>query len=93
MFEKPDEVDTNFGLINRALTFLAGYDIYICTSTDRFVGRLLDAHANIHRIKGHSLLGAFDSEKYAKAQAFCRTGRYANAIRIEIDQMTIKKIP
>ena len=37
MFEKPDEVDTTFGLINRALTFLAGYGIYVCTSTDRFV--------------------------------------------------------
>ena len=25
MYEKPNEVDTTFGLVNRALTFLAGY--------------------------------------------------------------------
>ena len=53
---------------------------------------MLDAHANIHKIKGHALFGAFDFEKYTQAQAYCMTGRYANAIRIAIDQMERKNI-
>ena len=93
MRETPPEVDTTFGLVNRALTFLAGYCMYVSISTDRFVGRMLDAHANILRIKGHALVGAFDSEKYTKAQAYCRTGRYANAIQIAIDQIKKKCLP
>ena len=31
MYERPDEVDTTFGLVNRALTFPAGYGIYVAT--------------------------------------------------------------
>ena len=87
MYAKPKEVDTTFGLVNHATTFLAGYGIYVCTSTDRFVGRMLDADANIHKTNGHAFFGAFDSNKYTMAQAYCRAGRYANAIRMAVGQM------
>ena len=69
------------------------YGIYVCTSTDRFVGRMVDAHATIQKIKGHSFFGAFDSDKYIKVQAYCRAGRYANAIRIAVEQMKGNNIP
>ena len=52
MFEYPSNVNMDFGTINSALAFLAGYDIYVCTSTDRFVGIMSDAHATIYRVKG-----------------------------------------
>ena len=72
---------------------LAGYGIYVCTSTDRFVGRMLDAHAKAHDVKGHLLTGAFNSEKYIKGQTYCRIRRYANTIRIAIKELKRISIP
>ena len=65
----------------------------MCTSTDPFVGRMGDAHATIHRVKGHAVLGTFDLAKYTKARAYCRVGRYANSIQIAIAKMKEHKIP
>ena len=42
MLTDPDEVNNSVGFIQKALCFLAGYGIYICTSTGRIVGRMLD---------------------------------------------------
>ena len=85
MFEKVNEIDTTFVLIKRALTFITGYDIYVCTVTVRIVGIIMGAHANIHIIKGHRILAVFDFEKYVKVQSYYRIGTYANAIRFVID--------
>ena len=45
MLTDPDEVDNSIGFMHLALSFLAGYGIYISTATDRLVGRMLDTHA------------------------------------------------
>ena len=73
--------------------FLAGYGIYIGTLTDRFVGRMLDAHAKGQRITGHRLFGAFDAERYIRAQAYRTIGRCVNPIRIAISEINIINIP
>ena len=93
IFKDPSKISTDFGTINRALAFLSGYSIYVCTSTDRFVCRKLHAHAIIHRFKGHPLIGGFDATKFSKAQMYCRVCKYANTIRMAMVKITELGIP
>ena len=81
MFADPEKFDNNFGLIPKAMSFLTGYGIYICTSTDRFVRRMLDIFAKQRKASGHVVIGLFDEKVYKKVQDYYRIGYYANSFR------------
>ena len=50
-----------YGLVPRAMAFLAGYGIYVTVATDKLVGRMLDNYAAKHNVHGHPLVGPFNS--------------------------------
>ena len=68
MFVDPDKIANNFGLVPKAISFLAGYGTYICVSTDRFVGRMLDIHAKQRKVSGHPLIGLFNVNVYKRVK-------------------------
>ena len=56
---------------------LFSYGIYITASTDRTVGRLLDAHFVLSGSPSHPLLGSFRAQDHAAGAAFGRVGALA----------------
>ena len=77
--ECPPELQAQDGLITNALSFLAGYGLYLSVSTDRFISRLLD---NLHPPRPHALVGPFSQTKFEAAARFCRVGVLANSLRL-----------
>ena len=92
MSRDPSKFDTNFCLVPKAVAFLAGYGVYICTSNDKLVGRMLFNNAIQHRISGHPMIGLFNANLYKKNQGNYRVGYYANTIRIVIGELINKKV-
>ena len=75
----PSELDSHSGLVTDAVRFLAGYGLYLSLSTDRFVGRVLDALApSTHQ----PLLGAFQASAFHASGRYARVGVLANSIRL-----------
>ena len=93
MNEDPGSLTASTGLICRALTFLAGYGIYVTVATDKLVGRMLDALASKHKDIGHPLIGRFMMQDFARAQKYCRFGKIANTIRFAIAKLTSGGVP
>ena len=81
------------------MAFLAGYGIYIyiyiyiTVATDKLVGRMLDNFASKHKVRGHPLLGPFNSYVFKRIQKYCRVGVVANTIRLAIRELKIRRIP
>ena len=42
MYADPNTADLTYGLVPKAMAFLAGYGIYVTVATDKLVGRMLD---------------------------------------------------
>ena len=57
MYTHRGKIDNNFGLVPKAMSFLTGYGIYVTRSTDRFVGRMLDVHAQMRKVSGPPVIG------------------------------------
>ena len=70
------------GVVTSALRFLSGYGIYVGVSTDRWVGRLLDAHQHRHRIAFQKIVLPFRESDYLAGGSLCRVGPIANSLRM-----------
>lgn len=81
------------GLVPNAMRFLAGYGMYVTTSTDRTVARILDAIAREQGFRCHSLVGPFDARLFHQGQTFCRIGNVANAVRRVVRDLTARRVP
>ena len=77
----PMTTDIRYGLVPKAMAFLAGYGIYVTVATDKLVGRMLDNLAAKHKVQGHPLVGPFNAHAFSRAQKYCRVGAIANTIR------------
>ena len=81
MQASPPANDILNGTICRAMLFLAGYGLYISTSADRTVGRILDA---LHSLRGSrclSMVGPYNACDEKTGRSFCRIGKIANGVR------------
>ena len=92
MFSDPVSTDFMYGLLTKAMAFLAGYGIYVSVATDKLVGRMLDNFASRHSVRGHPLLGPFNSHAFSRAQKYCRVGVLANTIRLVIKELRTRDI-
>ena len=90
-FTSANKIDNKFAVVPKAMAFLARYGIYMCTSTDKFVGRMLDIHARQHHVSGHPLIGLFNANLNKTNENHCRVRKFANTIRIAIRALNKKK--
>ena len=67
MFSDPISTDFMYGLVTKAMAFLASYGMYVIVATDKLVGKMLDNVASKHKIRGHQLLGPFNSQLFYMA--------------------------
>ncbi|CAE7837193.1 unnamed protein product [Symbiodinium sp. CCMP2592] len=68
-------------MIVRALRHLAGYGIFVNSSMDRTVCRILDHLADLQGHRPPGLIGPFEQRKHTNMLPYCRVGRLANAVR------------
>ena len=84
VYTHPIKIHNNLGLISKAMSFLAGYGIYVTLSTNRFVARMLDVHAQTRKVSGPPLIGPLNFNFFRRGQEYCRIGYLANTFRIAI---------
>ena len=87
MYADPNATDFTYGLVPKAMAFLAGYGIYVTVATDKLVGRMLDNNASKHKVRGHVFVGPFNSYVFKRSPKYCSVGPVANTIRLAIKEL------
>ena len=87
MYVDPNTVDLPYGLVHKAMAFLAGYGIYVTVVINKLVGRMLDNYAAKLKVHGHPLVGPFNSYVYKRSQKFYGVAAVASIIRVAIKEL------
>ena len=58
----PTTIDIRYGLVLRAMSFIAGYGICVTVATDKLVVRMLDNFAVKHKVQCHPLVGTYNTQ-------------------------------
>lgn len=88
----PETADDRHDLVCNAFRFLAGYGIYMETSTDRTVGRILDALQAQAGLTPQSMSDSYHKGSFSRCVRFCRIGKAANSIRHSIATLRLLEI-
>ena len=81
------QVDNRNDMVCKALRFLAGYGIYVEVSTDRTLGRILDAIQSHSIQQPQSMAAGYNHDAFCEGAYYSRIGRTANKIRNTIKNL------